>query len=225
MHWAPVCVTTDTAADAPLAHPYLRNSLEIALMASGEDDVLSYVFQKMVAALRDGTVRDMKCVPRRRSTEPPIVRRPSLTPLRIQNHPPRKETMPRFLLRGLSFRVTRAPLLTAVDEPPARLSPFLAPSVIDMFLPMSPWSTYHDVPRHPNSEYTKVSMMAPADAQAYHLGLNPLRAMMSDDALEDGGSERPREGQKGWDDEAGRMLWRMDWKEKVRRSRCFQSSV
>jgi hypothetical protein len=68
-------------------------------------------------------------------------------------------------------------------------------------------------------------MMAPADAQAYHLGLNPLRAMMSDDALEDGGSERPREGQKGWDDEAGRMLWRMDWKEKVRRSRCFQSSV
>ena len=38
-------------------------SLEIALMASGEDDVLSYVFQKMVAALRDGAIRDMKCVP------------------------------------------------------------------------------------------------------------------------------------------------------------------
>lgn len=96
------------------------------------------------------------------------------------------------------------------DKKPLSLEP-----VIDQFLPLSPWSTYHDIPRHPSSEYTKVSTMTPSDAQAYHLGLNPLRALMSDDALEEGGGERPREGQKGWDDEAGRMLWRMDWKEKV----------
>lgn len=58
--------------------------------------------------------------------------------------------------------------------------------------------------------------MAPSEAQTYHLTLNPLRAMMSDAALEDGSEQRSREGQKGWDDEAGQMLWRMTWKEKVR---------
>lgn len=31
-------------------------------MASGEDDVLAYVFQKMVNALKDGSIRDMRCV-------------------------------------------------------------------------------------------------------------------------------------------------------------------
>lgn len=38
------------------------SSLEIGLMATEPDDALSFVFQKMVAALRNGNIRDMSCV-------------------------------------------------------------------------------------------------------------------------------------------------------------------
>lgn len=90
--------------------------------------------------------------------------------------------------------------------------------MVDEYLQLSPWSTYHTFPRHPDSPYESVLGMTPQELHNHAMGLNPLRVLMSDAVLdedEDDSGPPLREGSKEWEEKAGSMVWTMTWKDKV----------